>query len=100
MQNAYGFRRGLALLLSALLLAGLLAGCGGSGKPAEEPAAKPALPSDEAQRQVIEANRELWAFTDPYDSPWFYTIADLDHNGLLEILAATTQGTGIFTYAH
>ena len=46
MQNAYGFRRGLALLLSALLLAGLLAGCGGSGKPAEEPAAKPAPKAD------------------------------------------------------
>ena len=97
MQKLTGLWRGFALLLSAMLLAGLLTGCGGSGKPEE---AGPALPSDEAQRQLIEANRELWAFTDPYDSPWYYTVADLDHNGLLEILAATTQGTGIFTYAH
>ena len=106
------FRRGLPLLLTALLLAALLTGCGGS-KPETQPAsaaetaqtqepqtAATALPSDEVQRQVIEANRALWAFEDPYDSPWFYTVADLDHNGLLEILAATTQGTGIFTYAH
>ncbi len=93
------------LFLTVLLLSALLVGCGGSQPetqpaPTAEPGATPLLPSDETQRQLIEANRALWAFEDPYDSPWFYTIADLDHNGLLEILAATTQGTGIFTYAH
>lgn len=31
---------------------------------------------------------------------WYYTYTDLDHNGLLEVLAASTQGSGMFTYAH
>ena len=57
----------------------------------------PQLPL-ETQQQVLEANRSLWAFTEPYDSPWFYTFTDLDHNGRLEVIAATTQGSGIFTY--
>ena len=104
MKTTRFFRRGLPLLLAVLLLTGLLTGCGSKAEtppaPSAEPTAKPALPSDEAQRQLIEANRALWAFEDPYDSPWFYTVTDLDHNGLLEILAATTQGTGVFTYAH
>ena len=71
------FRRGLPLLLTALLLAALLTGCGGN-KPETQPAsaaetaqtqepqtAATSLPSDEVQRQVIEANRALWAFEDP-----------------------------------
>ncbi len=57
----------------------------------------PQLPL-ETQKQILEANRSLWEFTEPYDSPWFYTFADLDHNGRLEVIAATTQGSGIYTY--
>ena len=98
MKKHAGIKRKLALWLAVLLLTGLFAGCAGREK--SEPPSSPSLPSDKVQRQVIEENRELWAFTDPYDSPWYYTVLDLDHNGLLEILAATTQGTGIFTYAH
>ena len=105
------------LFLTALLLTALLTGCGGG--PAPQPAApaaetaqanppqapapqaaETALPSESEQRQVIEAGRALWAMTDDYYTPWFYTVTDLDHNGLLEILAASTQGTGIFTYAN
>ena len=106
-----------ALILTALLMAALLVGCGGSGpetppvptaetaqaqstQTPEPSAAAPALPSESEQRQAIEANRALWAFEDDYYTPWFYTVTDLDHNGLLEILAASTQGTGIFTYAN
>ena len=56
--------------------------------------------SEEAQKQILENNRSLWEFTDPWDSPWFYTFTDLDHNGRLEVLAASVQGSGIYTYAH
>ncbi|MBR1455544.1 MAG: hypothetical protein IJ594_00110 [Oscillospiraceae bacterium] len=112
------FRKTRILIAGLLLLALLTAGCGAApaAKPAEtapaaqvplQPAAEtaapeetaPALPLDE-QKRILEENRALWAFEDPYDSPWFYTYTDLDHNGLLEVIAATTQGTGIFTYAH
>ncbi len=97
------------LLLTSMLTA--LTACGGATEPddsqteqietayADSAAAQLQL-SFEEQKQMIEGNRELWAFTEPYDSPWFYTFTDLDHNGRLEVIAATTQGSGIFTYAN
>ena len=68
---------------------------------AQEPAQTAEPPLSEAEQiAVLEENRELWAFSDPYDSPWYYTYTDLDHNGRMEVIAATTQGTGVYTYAH
>ena len=58
------------------------------------------LRSREEQRAILEANRSLWEFTEPWESPWFYAFTDLDHNGRQEVIAASTQGSGIFTYAH
>ena len=65
-------------------------------------AAQAAAPSVslEEQPSILEANRSLWEFTEPWESPWFYAFTDLDHNGRQEVIAASTQGTGIFTYAH
>ena len=97
-----------ALLCMALLLCA----CGGiqTAEPVSVPAGTqppesvhetPAPLSEEAQRAVIDSNRALWEFpTEPWSERWFYTVTDLDHNGWLEVLAASTQGTGIFTYAH
>ena len=96
------------LLLTSMLTA--LTACGGALAPDDsqmqqketayaDSAAAQQL-SFEEQKQIIEDNRELWAFTEPYDSPWFYTYTDLDHNGRLEVIAATTQGSGIYTYAN
>ena len=65
----------------------------------EMTAAAPVMP-EEHQKQLIMDNYELWAYTEPWDSPWFYTFTDLDHNGRLEVIAAVTQGTGIFTYVN
>ena len=97
-----------ALLCMALLLCA----CGGiqTAEPVSVPAGTqppesvhetPAPLSEEAQRAVIDSNRALWEFpTEPWSERWFYTVTDLDHNGWLEVLAASTQGTGIFTYAN
>ena len=108
----------LQTLLILALCALLLAGCGGKTEtvkiPQESPAAAPeaaaqpqaaaapsvVAPSFDEQKALLEKNRDKWAFTDPYDSPWYYTFVDLDHNGRLEVIAATTQGSGMFTYAH
>ena len=115
-----------ALALSAMMLS--LAACGAASAPSEAvnptesaqveesaQAAQPARPEDSAQaagaaagpqlsleeqKQILEQNRGLWAFTEPYESPWFYTYTDLDHNGLLEVIAATTQGSGVYTTVH
>ena len=58
------------------------------------------LPSAEEQRRILEENRSLWTFDEEYYSPdWYYAFTDLDHNGLLEVISASTQGSGIFTYA-
>ncbi len=111
-------KRPVTHILPALCLALclLLSACGGKGmqpepdsQPAQstEPAAapapaetSPALPAEAQQREILEANRSLWEFADPYESPWYYAFTDLDHNGLLEVLARSTQGSGIFTYVH
>ena len=101
----------ITMLVGVLLF---LTACGNAAgaqeTAAQEPAvtAAAALPAEQAnapineliQKQILENNQALWEFSDPYDSPWFYTFTDLDHNGRLEVMAATTQGTGIFTYAH
>ena len=108
-------RRAPALALMLALVLSMCA-CGGRGEdpaPAEEAAPAvteapaPTPPPDpgaaltrEQQIALLEQGRDRWAFTDPYDSPWFYTYTDLDHNGRYEVLAATTQGSGIFTYAN
>ena len=100
----------IGFLLIAAMIAALTA-CGGAPAPVDstpqpteasypDSAAAQAQLSSEEQKQVLEDNREFWAFTEPYDSPWFYTFTDLDRNGRLEVIAATTQGTGIFTYAN
>ncbi|MCR5576341.1 MAG: hypothetical protein K6F56_04975 [Oscillospiraceae bacterium] len=116
------YRKILALALCACMLLPLAA-CGGKTEtvkvpaPTEAPApeAQPAVqqpaaeegsqqpapvaaPSFDEQRALLESRRELWAFTDPWDSPWYYTFVDLDHNGRLEVIAATTQGSGMYTY--
>ena len=94
-----------------LCLSLLLCACGGiqTAEPVSVPAGTqppesvhetPAPLSEEAQRAVIDSNRALWEFpTEPWGERWFYTVTDLDRNGWLEVLAASTQGTGIFTYA-
>ncbi len=109
------FRNRLLAGLICALTVFALSACGGkdsggedagtaveSAAPAQQAGSTadgPELPEEE-QRRILEENRELWAFTDPWDSPWFYTFTDLDHNGRLEVIAATTQGSGMYTYAH
>ena len=67
---------------------------------APETSASSVLPEEE-QRRILEENRGLWAFDEgEYAPDWYYAFTDLDHNGLLELLSASTQGSGVFTYAH
>ncbi len=95
------------LLAGFMSLAVLLSLAACSSAPAAAPTAAPqatenasrTMPEQE-QRRILEENRALWSFGDDYYTPWFYTFTDLDHNGCLEVLAASTQGTGIFTYAN
>ena len=84
-------KKSIALILLLLILTAC-------GKPA--PLAETTLSADE-QQAILEANRSLWAFDEgEYAPDWYYTFADLDHNGLMEVISASTQGSGIFTYAH
>ncbi len=53
------------------------------------------------QLAVIVANRALWMNNEELYSPQCnYTVADLDHNGRLEIWFGACMGTGIFTYMY
>ena len=96
------------ILVIALVFAVGLSACGGTvgstqqpaaGNPTETPSTVPSIPQ-ETQIQILEANRASWEFRDPYESPWFYTFTDLDLNGRLEVIAASTQGSGVFTYVN
>ena len=61
----------------------------------------PDVPPIEEQRRILEENRSHWTFDEEdYTPDWYYAFTDLDHNGLLEVLAASTQGSGMFTYVH
>ena len=72
-------------------------------QPSEQEATETVTPNssgmpEELQKQLIMENYSLWAYTEPWDSPWFYTFTDLDHNGRQEVIAATLQGTGLYTW--
>ena len=96
------------ILAFVLVFALCLSACGGAsgsvpqsdaGSPSESPSPVTPIPQ-EKQIQILEANRQLWAFHEFYESPWFYAFTDLDVNGRLEVIAASTQGSGIFTYVN
>ena len=98
-------------IVALLLCCALLAACGSeqvptaTPLPAESPeptpsaAPTPALPSEAEQRTLIERSRSIWESDLEYET-WYYTITDLDHNGRLEVLTASIQGTGLFTYVN
>lgn len=67
-----------------------------------EQAAEPekSVMTEEVQRAFIMDRYDSWAA--PWENgaeDWFYTITDLDHNGRLEVITASLQGSGLYTYA-
>lgn len=94
----------ICIFLSVIFLG--LCGCGNSASaPAEpvqssEPTSTPAaVLSTEEQIRLILSDSSRWLVPrEEYTPEYFYAVTDLDRNGRLEILQASTQGTGIFTY--
>ena len=101
------------ILAAALLLCCLLLAACGSKKPAQTvnapavypsavPSAAPTTPvwpmNEQEQLTFIENNRSAWLPQDLEYETWFYTVTDLDHNGRLEVLTASLQGSGLYTY--
>ena len=56
-----------------------------------------AAPEISDQINLIAANANLWKQNIDFGL-WGFAVTDLDHNGRLEILAASVQGTGFYTY--
>lgn len=55
----------------------------------------------EKQIRILTDNRSLWANTmDSEGVSYFYTVADLDRNGRLELITSSKQGTGLFTFSN
>jgi hypothetical protein len=50
------------------------------------------------QIKVIEDNKDVWSRADYEGEEYSYTVTDLDHDGYLEIITATLQGSGFYTY--
>lgn len=53
--------------------------------------------SFDEQINLIASNADLWKQDVEY-GVWGYVITDLDHNGQLEILSCSVQGTGFYSY--
>ncbi len=56
--------------------------------------------TEEVQKAFIMDRYDSWAA--PWQNgteDWYYTFTDLDHNGRLELITASLQGSGLFTYA-
>lgn len=51
------------------------------------------------QRALIERSRSIWEPDLEYET-WYSAITDLDHNGRLEIMLASLQGTGLYTWVN
>lgn len=85
----------VSLLLSACSLSDMLQPLDGPGM--ENTA--PSEPTAQEQIRLLINQAERWKQVDESGSSLFYyAVTDLDWNGRLEIIAASTQGTGIFTY--
>ncbi len=96
-----------AALGAVSLCACLLSGCALPGKVTEtQPpvTAQPAVTEEtasidfEAQIKLLADSQSQWQQPEDMGEPYYYAVTDLDRNGRLEILAMSTQGTGVFTY--
>ncbi len=94
-------------LISTALCACLLSGCALPGKVTETKppvTTQPAVTEEtssidfEAQIKLLADSQNQWQQPEDMGAPYYYAVTDLDRNGRLEILAMSTQGTGVFTY--
>lgn len=97
-------------ILALLLCCAILCACGAGKKtetvnlpsatpvPTIAPTALPLGASEAEQRSLIERNRSVWLPSDPGYETWYYAVTDLDHNGRLEVITASIQGTGLYTW--
>ena len=108
-------KKKLSILAAVLLCCLALTACGGkktetvhlpdpapTSAPTSVPTMAPATPapmSEADQRMLIERFRGLWEPDLSYET-WFSAITDLDHNGRLEVLTASLQGSGLFTWVN
>ena len=100
--------RRLLTILTLLLCCAVLCACGSKQTaetvhiPAETPAPTPAptpyLMPEAEQRSLIERSRAIWLPENLEYETWYYALTDLDHNGRLEVLTASLQGTGLYTW--
>ena len=63
-------------------------------------AGKEGMSGDDAdakrQIEIITNNADKWI--ENSDVEYYYTVTDLDHDGHLEVISATNQGSGLYTY--
>lgn len=55
--------------------------------------------SPQEQLRLLANSVDIWRVPNDLEyEPYYYCVTDLDRNGRLEILGASTQGTGFYTY--
>lgn len=92
-------KRILSVIIAIILL---LSGCANNGdnQTDETTLLEPPSPSSvEGQLSLLLNQSDVWLVNSGDESEkYYYTVTDFDQNGRLELFAASTQGTGIFTY--
>lgn len=64
-----------------------------------EPQHEKGVMTVEEQTELIESLKNRWLPGEDFGNDWYYAITDLDHNGRMEVICASLQGTGLYTYA-
>ena len=55
--------------------------------------------TEEQQKALLMDHYDIWSEPWDYGVDWFYAFTDLDHNGRMEVITASLQGSGLYTYA-
>lgn len=87
----------IILILIGMLM---LPGCASAGKAEEadqEDSVEAGRADLDAQLQLISDSSKLWYVDSEYEEYW-YAVTDLDRDSSLEMIAASMQGSGLYTW--
>lgn len=97
----FKMQKQFAEILCLALCICLLSGCSSPAPQRSATVESTAAAADyRAQIRLLANSQSQWQQEEAQGSVYHYAVTDLDRNGRLEILAMSTQGTGVYTYGN
>lgn len=97
----FKMQKQFAEILCLALCICLLSGCSSPAPQRSATVESTAAAADyRAQIRLLASSQSQWQQEEAQGSVYHYAVTDLDRNGRLEILAMSTQGTGVYTYGN